>query len=42
MKKDWFMQGNLGDKIRLQHILDAIIEIEAYLHQTDFSGFMAN
>jgi uncharacterized protein with HEPN domain len=36
------MRGKLGDKIRLQHILDAIIEIEDYLKQTDFAGFMEN
>jgi uncharacterized protein with HEPN domain len=36
------MRGNLGDKVRLQHILDAILEIEDYLLNTDFSGFMQN
>ena len=33
------MRGNSGDKIRLQHILDAILEIESYL---DFQDFMAS
>jgi uncharacterized protein with HEPN domain len=36
------MRSNKGDKARLQHILDAIIEIENYLHDTDFSDFMKN
>lgn len=36
------MRGNLGDKVRLQHVLDAILEVEGYLHNTDFSGFMEN
>ena len=36
------MRGKLGDKIRLQHIRDAIIEIESYSLNTDFSGFMKN
>lgn len=36
------MRGKLGDKVRLQHILDAILEIEDYLKQTDFTGFMEN
>ena len=36
------MRGRLGDKVRLQHILDAVLEIEMYLHNTDFSGFMEN
>jgi uncharacterized protein with HEPN domain len=36
------MRGNLGDKVRLQHALDAILEVEGYLHNTDFSGFMEN
>ena len=36
------MRGNLGDKVRLQHILDAITEIESYLINTDFSDFMDN
>jgi uncharacterized protein with HEPN domain len=36
------MRGKLGDKVRLQHILDAIIEIEGYLNETDFDGFIQN
>lgn len=36
------MRGNIGDKIRLQHILDAIIEIESYLIDVNFSVFMEN
>ena len=29
------MQDRLGDKVRLQHILDAIIDIENYFQETD-------
>jgi len=36
------MRGKLGDKVRLQHILDAIHEIEKYLTDTDFSAFNEN
>ena len=36
------MRGKIGDKVRLQHILDAIIEIETYSFNIDFSGFMEN
>jgi len=36
------MLGRLGDKVRLQHIIDAIQEIESYLIDTDFSKFMEN
>ncbi len=36
------MRSKLGDKVRLQHIIDAILEIENYLLNTDFSGFMEN
>ncbi|OFX32211.1 MAG: hypothetical protein A2X08_08275 [Bacteroidetes bacterium GWA2_32_17] len=36
------MRGKLGDKVRLQHILEAIIEIEKYLQNTDFPDFMEN
>ena len=42
MKNNWYMRGKLGDKVRLQHILDAIFEIENYLLNTDFSVFMEN
>src|ERR1035437_167617 len=36
------MQGKTGDKVRLRIFLDAIIEIEIYSLNTDFSGFMKN
>ena len=36
------MRGKLGDKIRLQHIYDSILEIESYLVNKDFSAFMEN
>ena len=36
------MQGRIGDKIRLQHVFDAINEIESYLLNTNFSEFMEN
>jgi uncharacterized protein with HEPN domain len=36
------MRGRAGDKIRLQHILEAITEVENYLVNTDFSEFMKN
>ena len=36
------MRGNLGDKIRLMHILDAIEEIQNYVSQVNFDGFMEN
>jgi len=36
------MQGRLGDIVRLQHIIDAILEIESYLIDIDFSNFMEN
>lgn len=36
------MRGKIGDKVRLQHILDAILEIENYLVNSDFSGFLEN
>jgi len=36
------MRGKLGNKARLQHILDAIIEVENYLLNTNFSGFIEN
>ena len=36
------MQGKYGDRIRLQHILDAIQEIESYLIGTDFPDFIEN
>jgi uncharacterized protein with HEPN domain len=36
------MRGKMGDAIRLQHILDAICEIESYLINTDFEAFLGN
>jgi len=36
------MRGKLGDKARLNHILDAILEIETYLINADFEEFMSN
>ena len=33
------MRGKLGDKIRLNHIIDAINEIESYLNDVDFGAF---
>lgn len=36
------MRGKLGDKVRLQHIIDAILEIENYLLAIDFLGFTEN
>ena len=36
------MPDRLGDKIRLQHILDAIKQIETYTDGVDFEHFTAN
>ena len=36
------MRGKLGDSIRLQHILEAIHEIETCLVSSDFTEFMNN
>jgi len=36
------MRGKLGDNARLNHILDAIVEIEAYLKNADFDTFLSN
>lgn len=36
------MRGKLGDKIRLQHIADAISEIEQYLDKVNFAAFTEN
>jgi len=36
------MRGSLGDKVRLQHILDAVIEIESYTKQTTYELFLSN
>lgn len=36
------MKNELGDKIRLQHILGVINEIQKYLHGVAFSEFLEN
>lgn len=36
------MNGRLGDKIRLQHILDSIAEIENYLDDVTITQFLNN
>ncbi len=36
------MKGQLTDKIRIQHILDAIAETETYLTKSGFEDFLAN
>lgn len=36
------MRSELGDEIRLKHILDAITEIETYIIKTDFQLFLNN
>ena len=36
------MHNKQGDKIRLQHILDAIQEIESYLVDVDYDSFLDN
>jgi uncharacterized protein with HEPN domain len=36
------MRSELGDKIRLQHILSAIDEIESYTSNQSFSDFCSN
>lgn len=36
------MKGKLGDKVRLQHVMDAIHEIETYLAGASFEQFLEN
>ena len=36
------MKGKLGDKVRLQHILDAINEVETYLENVSYAHFLEN
>ena len=36
------MKSELGDKIRLQHILDAVEEIERYILKVEFNDFINN
>jgi uncharacterized protein with HEPN domain len=36
------MRSELGDKARLQHIFEAIEEIQKYLTEVDFTTFLEN
>ena len=36
------MKSNLGDKPRLQHIYDAILEIESYVGESTYDSFQSN
>ncbi len=36
------MRNNLGDKARLQHIYDAILEIESYVQKSSYEVFQSN
>lgn len=36
------MRNKLGDKERIQHILDAIVEIETYIHEVTKEQFLHN
>ena len=36
------MKGQMTDKLRIQHILDAITEVEKYLAGVSFENFLAN
>jgi uncharacterized protein with HEPN domain len=36
------MKGKLGDRVRLQHILDAVHEVELYLEDVTYEQFLAN
>ena len=36
------MRGRLGDSARLNHILDAIVEIESYLTDAEYETFLNN
>ncbi len=36
------MKGQMTDKIRVQHILDAITEIEKYYGGVSFENFLSN
>lgn len=36
------MKSSLGDKVRLQHILDAINEVEVYLLNVSYEQFLQN
>lgn len=36
------MKESINDKVRLQHILDAITEIESYISNVEFDDFVNN
>jgi uncharacterized protein with HEPN domain len=36
------MKGKIGDKQRLQHILESIVAIESYILDKDFDEFSSN
>ncbi len=36
------MRSSLGDKVRIQHIIDAIAEIDMYIASSNFSTFDNN
>ena len=36
------MRSSTGDKIRLQHIYDAILEIESYVQESSYDSFQNN
>jgi len=36
------MKGQVTDKIRIQHILDAICEVEKYLAGVSYEAYLAN
>jgi uncharacterized protein with HEPN domain len=36
------MRNRPGDKARLQHIYDAILEIESYVHKSSYEVFQSN
>ena len=36
------MRQPLSDELRVRHVLDAIKEIETYLHNVSNEGFLAN
>jgi uncharacterized protein with HEPN domain len=36
------MRNSLGDKARLQHIYDAILEIESYVQKSSYDTFQSN
>lgn len=36
------MKGKLTDRIRIQHIFDAISEVETYLNGVTFENFLLN